>query len=127
MRFGAALLATSVFALPLLTGCGQSVSTTPTIIPAKGKITHKGQALTKGRVVFEPTGSGKEAYGDIKPDGTFTLTTYKDSDGAVPGTHRVFVDIPGKNTVPAKYFQASSSKIEIDVIDGTADYPVNLP
>ena len=69
-------------------GCsGSQGPPLPATVPAKGSVALPGgQPLKAGRVVLNPQDSGGvEAFGDLKPDGTFTLTTYKQGDGAVPG------------------------------------------
>jgi hypothetical protein len=123
---GAAIIATAVFLLLPFAGCGSSSAPkgAPTL-PVKGTVTYKGQPLTKGRVVFEPDGAGKEAYGEIQPDGSFVLSTYKKDDGAVIGNHRVMVTNVAKS-VPAKYSSVNTSKLEIEVSEGKTDYPIEL-
>ena len=49
-------------------------ATLPSLIPVKGKVTYKGQPLTKGTVRFEPDGYGRMATGKIQPDGTYVLS-----------------------------------------------------
>ncbi len=70
-------------------GCGG-----PKTYAVQGKVIYKdGTPLTDGQVVFEPVDPTVKvsARGDIKPDGTFRLTTYKDGDGAVEGKYRAVV------------------------------------
>jgi hypothetical protein len=126
MRFGgAATILSAGFLLLTFAGCGSSTPTGAATSPVKGKVTYKGQPLTKGTVTFEPDGAGKEASGDIQPDGTFVLTTYKKDDGAVIGNHRVMVTRTVK-TVPAKYSSLNTSKLEIEVSEDKTDYPIEL-
>lgn len=78
----------------ILAGC--STQTNPDTAPVTGTITQNGQPLASGRVVFYPTGTkgdmaGKPARGSLQSDGTFALSTYGDSDGAVIGSHNVTV------------------------------------
>ena len=73
-------------------GCGSGSVVPPTLIPVKGKVTYKGQPVTKGIVRFEPDGGfGRMATGELKSDGTFELSTLKPGDGVVAGEHRVTV------------------------------------
>jgi hypothetical protein len=98
-----------------------------TTIPVKGKITYKGRPLTQGEIVFEPNSAGREAYGNIQPDGTFELTTFKAGDGAAPGTHRVAVTgTSKKDAVPVKYQSTSSSKTEVQVAEGKTEYTIDF-
>jgi hypothetical protein len=116
--------------LPPTSGCGGSSSATPVAtLPVKGKVMYKGQPLIRGTVAFEPEGKGAEAHGDIQPDGTFSLSTYKAGDGAVPGAHRVSVSgstAKGKDNVPAKYKSFGSSKLETEVSAAQTDYTFDL-
>jgi hypothetical protein len=127
MRFARAATIASVLVLCLaIVGCG-SLSTAqgaPTL-PVKGKVTYKGKPLTKGTITFQPEGAGKDATGEIQPDGTFVLTTYKKDDGAVVGKHRVTIDKTDA-TVPAKYGGPGTSKLDVEVSSGTTDYPIEL-
>jgi glutamate synthase domain-containing protein 3 len=105
-------------------GCGSSGATTPAGLttPVAGKVTYRGKPLTGGTVVFEPDSAGREAYGSIQPDGSFTLTTYQSGDGAVRGLHRVAV----QGAVPVKYRHTSSSTVEVEVVEGTREYTIAL-
>jgi len=65
-------------------GCGGGAA------PVKGKVTYKGEPVKGGSLVFSPLAEGgKAASGDVKEDGTYTLTTNKPGDGAKPGHYRV--------------------------------------
>ena len=72
-------------------GCGSAGGSPSELIPVKGKVTYKGQPLTKGLIQFAPRNTGREASGQLQADGSFVLTTFKEGDGAVAGKHRVFV------------------------------------
>ena len=128
MHSGGVFRIALVFVLLLLnslTGCGSSEPKALSTAPVKGTVTYKGKPLTKGSITFEPDGSGREAHGEIQPDGSFVLTTYKKDDGAVIGTHRVAI-VNAMPKVPVKYASASGSKIEIEVAEGKTDYTINL-
>ncbi len=100
-------------------GCGSGSGKLPDLIAVKGKVTYKGQPLTKGTIRFEPDGFGRMASGNLQSDGTFVLSTLKDGDGVVAGHHRVFVSDVDKNLAKdrafKKYTQATTSKEEVDV------------
>ncbi|MDG3007833.1 hypothetical protein [Paludisphaera mucosa] len=123
----AAALASGLAAALLAAGCGGSSSQPPAgiTVPAKGVVTYKGKPLAQGTVVFEPD-AGREAHGAIQADGSFVLTTFAKDDGAVPGLHRVAVTGVPKNILPLKFQSAAASKVEIEVADGKADYPIDL-
>ena len=80
-------------AAPLIAGCGSTVP----VAPVHGVVTLDGKPLAFGAVVFTPLAEGdnkqvgKPAYGEIDPDGTFTLGTFGDADGALVGVHRATI------------------------------------
>ena len=91
MKSSLCLFAFAVSLMSLLTGCGGKYPVRPTT----GKVVANGQPVTSGSVTFVPIGTsgeleaGKPASGAIKPDGTFTLSTFNRFDGAIVGKHRV--------------------------------------
>ncbi|MHC5538828.1 hypothetical protein ACYOEI_11460 [Singulisphaera rosea] len=127
MRFGtAATMTVALSLLPLCAGCSSSsASQGASTLPVKGKVMFKGQPLKKGTITFEPDGAGKDASGQIQPDGTFVMTTYTKDDGAVVGTHRVAIAHAGRS-VPLKFASVSASKIEVEVTEGKTDYTIEL-
>ncbi|MDG3007167.1 hypothetical protein [Paludisphaera mucosa] len=86
-------IAAAVLLAILCPGCDSGDPPLPpsAAAPAKGRITHRGKPLTGGRITLEPTDGGREAKGDVQPDGTFVLTTFQEGDGALPGVHRVSI------------------------------------
>lgn len=70
----------------LCAGCNRG----PQMAPVTGKVTYNGQPLTFGVVQFQ-SASGQPARGEIQSDGTFSLSTFRQGDGAVVGSHRVRV------------------------------------
>lgn len=83
-------------AAALLSGCG--VKTYP-VAPVRGKLTHQGQPVSGGSLVFGPIGTGKGEVGkpgiaQVGPDGSFEVTTYREGDGAVIGKHTVSFSPP---------------------------------
>jgi hypothetical protein len=121
----------------LAAGCGVSSSNSSMqIVPVKGRITYKGESVVKGAVEFEPQLDGRNASGDIQSDGTFVLSTFKPGDGAVVGTHRVFVRVGGdgygpkpgtaRELLPAKFASAESSGLTAEVGDSPAEFQFDL-
>jgi hypothetical protein len=112
----------------LVIGCDSGGLKTAVV---RGKVTYQGKAVTSGTVTFVPDAGGPPATGEIQPDGTFTLTTYKTGDGAVLGKHKVFVvameDTSGKlpeerkalpaPTIPNKYTSLATSPLTAEVGD----------
>lgn len=81
----AALLAVSV------NGCG---GTGVPVYPASGHVEFAdGTRMTGGSVSFRPVqaATGASARGQIRPDGTFTLTTFTPDDGAALGRHQALI------------------------------------
>lgn len=79
-----ACLSTAAAAL-VLVGCGDD-----SLAPVSGVVLLDGEPLPRGTVRFTPS-SGRGASGEIRSDGTFTLGTYGESDGALIGWHKVAV------------------------------------
>jgi hypothetical protein len=79
-----------------LVGCGGG-----DLASVNGKLTYKGAPVKGGTVTFSPVGSGKYTAGkaasaEVQADGTYTLGTYSDSDGARIGRHRVTYTPPAQ-------------------------------
>jgi hypothetical protein len=67
------------------------------VYEVRGRITINSQPITPdvlshGYVSFETTAQdGRDAVGEIQPDGTYRLTTNKQGDGAVAGKYKVYI------------------------------------
>ena len=112
-----------------LAGCGggHSKPELSATLPVRGTVTYKGQPMTGGTVKFVPEDTGREAQAAIGPDGAFVLSTFKEGDGAIAGLHLVAVTgASASGAVPIKYKSPSSSKVEVEVVAGKTDYPINL-
>lgn len=119
------------FVAVLAAGCGGSGVKT---YPVSGKVTFEdGSPLTKGTVVFESTTMA--AMGQIQPDGTYTLTTYKDGDGAPEGSYKVYLqgDIFGSEEEAASptedgledYAEGSTETVGEALVDAKFSGPQN--
>jgi hypothetical protein len=79
------------FALLACAGCGKQQTQ---LAPVHGTVYYKKQPLKGGTIVFVPDadrgGRGPMARAEIKPDGTYTLTTGPDG-GCVAGWHRITI------------------------------------
>jgi hypothetical protein len=85
-------------------GCGGAKSPMGKV---SGKVTYKGQPVTKGVINFLPEDKEERAAaGTIGADGRYTLTTYKQGDGAALGRHQVSIvsrdtaNLPGGSAAP---------------------------
>ncbi|MEX0727614.1 MAG: hypothetical protein WEB58_01385 [Planctomycetaceae bacterium] len=127
-----------------ITGCGGIDA--PETVPVSGTVTYKGTPLTNGKVRFNPVDSkdGRPAEGSIGSDGAFTLSTYKDGDGARPGEYNVTVvsytgesggldkdkalglSISDKSAIPEKYNDPATSGLKETVESGKVRTDVKL-
>ena len=72
----------------LVVGCGRGDRLETAEVA--GTVTLDGEPVTQGTVLFTPE-QGRVAKGEIRPDGSFSLGTYEDDDGAIVGKHQVTV------------------------------------
>ena len=133
----------AIFFLTLaLSGCGPG---RPATIPVSGSVTLDGQPVAAATVLFQPV-SGVPGRAITAADGSFTLTTFTDGDGAIVGRHQVAVSKlslsgvaiddagvsgPGiageaKETwhTPKRYATPAESGLEVEVLEGMG--PVTL-
>jgi len=77
---------------PALCGCG---SDTPVLPKVTGGVFFKGQPAAGALVIFNPAsgekGSLKRPSAQVNDDGSFQLSTYGPSDGAIPGEYQVTI------------------------------------
>ncbi len=132
MRLGTIMAGLGMAAVLGLVGCQAEARIS--LAKVHGKVTVKGKPLTSGRVLFLPTASPGEglphpAAGDIKPDGTYELTTNAPGDGALVGDHKVAViamepppprgaKAEFKSLIPKKYGNPESSPLKKTVVAG---------
>ncbi len=82
-----ALIAASVLA----TCVGCTGSGRPALASVKGRVTYQGKPVVEGQIIFQ-SDKCRTAIGNIGPDGSYLLTTYKSGDGAMPGRYTVTVN-----------------------------------
>jgi hypothetical protein len=70
----------------ILAGCSDGRLKTA---PVKGTITYNGKPVPQGSIMFQPE-QGPAATANIK-NGSYSLKTYKNDDGAILGKHKVTV------------------------------------
>jgi hypothetical protein len=143
-----------VVAAAVLAGCGGDPDL-PKLGKVSGTVTYKGQPVTKGLVTFIPAGgsgaqTGQSATGEIQKDGSFTLSTFENNDGAVLGEHIVVVQSreddpalegqgmpipdargrlkikPSKHLVPEKYGSSDKSPLRHTVEAGSNTFTIEL-
>lgn len=130
---------TKILAIPLigistlLVGCsGGDFPTAKTT----GRVICEGQPVPHVMVFFEPmqTGKsglvGKQGFAHAEADGTFSISTYGDKDGAVIGHHRVRVGVPrGDDHANFKcpcYINPEMDVMEVDIKKGKNEFELVL-
>ncbi len=124
----ASLLLVGLTLIPL--GCRGDASRPPTFA-VTGKVTIDGKPADKATVVFHPVGkSGVDApksRGQVGADGTFTLTTFGDNDGAPAGDYQVTVELwlagarsddPPSNRLSPKLARPETTPLTATVLAG---------
>jgi len=120
--------------LGTLAGCGDGRLD---VVPASGKVLLDGQPLTTGAIFVIPE-QGRAASGTIGPDGRFTLTTYEEGDGCIPGTHPV--QVVAQRTIgdsqsedgyvewiaPQRYAHAQTSGLSVTISEPTDSLVIEL-
>ena len=77
-------------AICLLVACGCAPPGSAPTVKVTGVLTRKGTPVPNASVTFTPS-TGRPANGVTDAEGKFTLSTFANDDGAVPGSHRVSV------------------------------------
>jgi hypothetical protein len=111
----------------VVAGCGGNDKKTAVV---RGTVTYNGMAVPNGTISFIPA-DGRSATGEIEPDGSYTLTTYRKGDGAILGQHKVVIvamenmsnrlpearnPLP-PSIIPVKYTSLATSDLRADVKD----------
>lgn len=88
--------------LALLLGLGQMAlcagcdSSLPPTVEVRGHVTWRGKPLSDGKVTFYPAARDgarpRPGLCDLKPDGSFVMSTFRASDGVVPGEYHVLIN-----------------------------------
>jgi hypothetical protein len=114
-------------------GCGGAPAPDrPKTVPVQGTITLKGQPLADASVTFMLPDNSGSAVGRTDAAGHYSLTTFEQGDGAIPGEYGVQVvkyeeppqevkdgeTPPLKSLIPDKYTAVASSGLKATVADG---------
>ena len=120
----------------MLNGCGGVYDSSVT-----GVVTLDSSPVPRGTVTFKPIGTGPSAYGQVGPDGSYTLRTGRE-EGIPPGQYQVAVVAnepapmkqtasggpppPGKPITPAWYKRPETSGLQFTVEPGSNDINLEL-
>ena len=124
-----------------LLGCAGCGNGKPAVAPVSGRVLYQGKPVKFGQVFFHPSG-GTQGRGPIQPDGTFTLSTYGDKDGAQIAKHTVRVTCyevqdpnadpkrlgssNGKSLIPEKYASLTTTDLSEEVKAGPNTFEIVL-
>lgn len=131
-------------------GCGSDPDM-PKLGKVGGTVTYKGKNVDAGHVVFTPVqgkggDTGQIGTGEIRSDGSYTLTTFTTGDGAILGEHVVTVQVrPSgtdaypmpkpdgsidyklpKNIAPSRYAKVETSPLRCTVPAGGTTYNIEI-
>ncbi|NQV29005.1 MAG: carboxypeptidase regulatory-like domain-containing protein [Rhodopirellula sp.] len=142
-RYGSpALCLAAALILLWSAGCGRE-STGPVCHPVQGTVFYQGKPLAEGMVYLHPLDSMETAQRPMAVtdrDGRFELTTFQEGDGAPAGRYTITVELrelqdngddemerAGRNLLPKKFQNPSTSGLEFTVGDGDNVVPqINL-
>ncbi len=124
----------SLLLVPLL-GTSCSRRTGVPVYPVHGRVLYRGKPLPGAFVIFHSLEeeSHPRPLGYAEADGSFTLTTYQNGDGAPAGDYAVTVewrkpplkdnDPPPHNLLPARYARPNTSGLHRRVESGSNELP----
>ena len=123
----------SIVVSVLFVGCSRGGFPTA---PTTGRVLCEGQPVPHVLVFFEPMQTGKSAlvgkqgFARADANGTFSLSTYGENDGAVIGHHRVRVGLPRRDDHPNFkcdcYINPENDVMEVDVKKGKNEFEIVL-
>ena len=132
-KFAAALFATTLLGM---TGCGGTYDSS-----VSGIVTLAGSPLPRGTVSFHPVSDGPSAYGNIKGDGSYSVSTGRE-EGLPSGEYIVTVvaneesvqldpnsglpPMPGKVLTPAWYRTKDASPLKFTLEGGSNEIKIEL-
>jgi len=131
-----------ILALTTASGCGKESQPVP-VYPVTGKVTYGAKPAAGVRVYLLPTSAPLPPVIPMNPravtaaDGTFTISTYADGDGAPEGGYQIILhwplDTPPEEEAPdfdrfLGWYDAKRSKLTVQVkAERNTLPPFNLP
>jgi len=124
-----------VLGVASLLGCSKEDPNLPHRVPVHVSVTYQNKPVEDAQVTFVPEPSGKPAFGRTDAQGQVDLSTFRERDGAVPGSYQVTIiktatnaaavgasqpqagmgatpPVAAKYLVPQKYSQAQTSGLQ---------------
>ncbi len=88
-----------------------------------GKVTFEdGTPVSGGTIIFADTQKNSSSVGYIQEDGTYTLGTFGESDGAPQGTYKVTIigssDYGKSSPISSKFANQDQTPLTAEVVDG---------
>ena len=115
--------------LAVTAGCGDG---RPDRVPVSGQVLIDGKPLGVGFIRLIPE-NARAAWARIGADGRFTLSTFEEGDGAVPGAHPVVVragealsPTQVKWHAPKKYANVQTSRLTVTITGPTDSLVIEL-
>jgi hypothetical protein len=122
-----------LFALLLVCLCGcRGNGPKSKLAPVRGRVLFKDQAVTAAEIYFNPdAGQGNQgsmASSVLQEDGTFTMVTYPDREGVMPGAYKVTLGLGRRpDRELDKYRTLASTPLNVTVPDeGLVDMVIEL-
>ena len=115
-----------------LAGCGSGGR-----VPIRGQVKFKDGSDVSALAGYQVTMQieKESSTGEIKPDGTFTMTTTAENDGVLPGMHQIAVNpptnsnpdvLPPAPVIPKKYFEFGTSELGREIKPGQGNVVLEL-
>jgi hypothetical protein len=120
------------FLVVFLAGCSKGDGGKAKLAPVRGRVLFDNKAVTAADIFFLPdTAKGNQgmmASSVLQEDGSFTLTTQPDGEGAVPGTYKVTLSLGRRpEKVLDKYRRIETTPLQYTVPpEGLTDLVIEL-
>jgi hypothetical protein len=128
-RFSLLWPALAILLVFSMSGCGDNL---PKRVPVSGHVSIDGKPLETGSLFIQTPGQ-RSSYAKIGPGGKFSVTTFTENDGLMPGKHQVAVickEDPNSTTikwlVPKKYSNILTSGLEFEITGSTNDLKIDI-
>ena len=117
----------------LALGCGSDDR--PELGDVTGTVTLNGQPLAAAAVIFQPTGqnTGRASRSVTDQEGHYRLNYLRDIDGAVVGSHKVYITTASEESpeehLPGKYSKPRETVLTAEVTGNgdTIDFALTTP